>query len=446
MDNIHPDMFQPHFLTGAYHGPPLPVPTTTAHLVQVQQQQQQVPQPQPPQHPPQIALPQLPLAAAVVNRTLHKEHKLPLPLPLQTPTHAVDGEQQDSKVRMCEVCQLGFASVQQLKRHQETVHSEHKPHKCEYCEKSFKRKDKMQHHEQYVHLGIRFPCEFCEKNFTRRDHLKRHTAQFHTDDASVKKFKCELCDFDSVRKDKLIRHVKIKHDLIKPSALTPNCWFPCEFCEKTFTRKDHMKRHVFRFHTEEGRNPVKLKCPQCDYQSVRKDKINKHIKMKHMPQEPVMIASPSGVPQLQLPPPQLNITPPPRFPCEFCEKSFTRKDHMKRHVFRFHTEEGRNQEKLKCPHCDYQSVQKYKLNKHIKTKHQQQSVVPQPPVTAAAPPTATAPPPTTQPPPQLNITAPLRVTEAAAAAAAELSKAWLQQEGPPTQIDARLYQPIPMHF
>jgi len=404
MDNIHPDMFQPHFLTGAYHGPPLPVPpTTTAHLVQAAPQQQ-APQPQPTQHPPQIALPQLPLAAAVVNRTLQKEHKLPLPLPLPTPTHVADGEQQDSKVRMCEVCQLGFASVQQLKRHQETVHSEHKPHKCEYCEKSFKRKDKMQHHEQYVHLGIRFPCEFCEKNFTRRDHLKRHTAQFHTDDAS--------------------------------------CWFPCEFCEKTFTRKDHMKRHTFRFHTEEGRNPVKLKCPQCDYQSVRKDKINKHIKMKHMPQEPVMIASPTG-PQLQLPPPQLNITPPPRFPCEFCEKSFTRKDHMKRHVFRFHTEEGRNQEKLKCPHCDYQSVQKYKLNKHIKTKHQLQTVVPPPPVTVAQPAPA---PPTTQPAPQLNITAPLRVTEAAAAAAAELSKAWLQQEGPPTQIDARLYQPIPMHF
>ena len=51
----------------------------------------------------------------------------------------------------CDKCEKKFKRKDMLKRHTQTVHSDHQDFKCLQCEKRFKRKDKLRRHVKTMH-------------------------------------------------------------------------------------------------------------------------------------------------------------------------------------------------------------------------------------------------------------------------------------------------------
>ena len=53
--------------------------------------------------------------------------------------------------------------------------------------------------------------------------------------------------------------------------------FNCEECPATFVWKQHLKRPISTKHSN-----LSLTCYHCDYRSKRKDKMDRHLKTKHL--------------------------------------------------------------------------------------------------------------------------------------------------------------------
>ena len=83
-------------------------------------------------------------------------------------------------------------------------------------------------------------------------------------------FKCPYCVTGSSEETSIIEHLKEKHNKLM---------FACKLCKKLFSRKHDVKTHMTHVHGE-----FKLEnfqCPHCDYKTLRKGDLNKHIRNKH---------------------------------------------------------------------------------------------------------------------------------------------------------------------
>ena len=85
----------------------------------------------------------------------------------------------------------------------------------------------------------------------------------------------------------------------KPESVHNNVAFKCPHCDFETARKDKLKRHIESVH-----NNVAFKCPHCDFETARKDKLKRHIESVHN-----------------------NVA----FNCNQCEFVANRKDNLKRH-------------------------------------------------------------------------------------------------------------------
>ena len=89
--------------------------------------------------------------------------------------------------------------------------------------------------------------------------------------------------------------------------------FNCTFCNKVFTRRDNLHRHV-KTHGVEA--TVAITNPTVP------------------PPTPTIITNPTPLPQRWSPPPQ--PTPSEKFNCTICDKSYTTKRNLKRHLVQDH--------------------------------------------------------------------------------------------------------------
>ena len=106
----------------------------------------------------------------------------------------------------------------------------------------------------------------------------------------------------------------------------------CPICKKVFSRRDHMIRHKEEIHKI-------LSCPDCGEIICGKDLLKIHMLSVHS-------------------------TNPPKYKCEWCEKSFKQEQSLTRHNQEVHL--GRHYE---CSVCDATFTRKDKLDKHEKDKH-----------------------------------------------------------------------------
>lgn len=65
------------------------------------------------------------------------------------PTSIIDGK----KKWLCSLCHKFFSRKEHLKRHQTTMHTDHKPHQCVLCGASFARSDHLRLHRRKDHRG-----------------------------------------------------------------------------------------------------------------------------------------------------------------------------------------------------------------------------------------------------------------------------------------------------
>ena len=206
----------------------------------------------------------------------------------------------------------------------EHIKREHKPNDpvcywngCKSYGKVFSFKDNFYAHIRDVHAGIRrHQCKLCPSSFNKLDTLKDHE-RTHTGERT---FKCSICSASFKQRQALNRHV-LTHG---PKQ------FDCSICKKTFSRTEHLKTHM-KIHTREGLR----KCPNCDYESIVRSNLRKHMK--------------------------LHADCPSK--CPVCNETFPTKFDLNTHS-KTHRTGGH-----KCPFCDYATGKKSNLKSHIKTQH-----------------------------------------------------------------------------
>lgn len=94
--------------------------------------------------------------------------------------------------------------------------------------------------------------------------------------------------------------------------------------------------NIFGFDTS-GQQDVLMKCPHCDYRTVRKNHLKQHIR-RHTGERP--------------------------YSCPHCSKCFSLSNTLVCHI-RTHTGE----KPYACPHCTYRATQPTRLKLHIKNLH-----------------------------------------------------------------------------
>lgn len=119
----------------------------------------------------------------------------------------------------------------------------------------------------------------------------------------------------------------------------------CEICQKIYQDKQALYIHKRYTHMpDEEKTP----CTMCSYKTSRPSALKVHIKLKHSTQC--------------------------SFTCNLCERSYTRRDDLTRHIKRVHTntivtspKPIRNEECFLCPHCGQSYSSKKMLDSHLFT-------------------------------------------------------------------------------
>ena len=62
--------------------------------------------------------------------------------------------------------------------------------------------------------------------------------------------------------------------------------YPCKYCEKTLVSMEGLRRHQLYYHSEKyDENARLLYCDQCEYQSIGKYQLKRHIQSVHSKEE-----------------------------------------------------------------------------------------------------------------------------------------------------------------
>ena len=181
---------------------------------------------------------------------------------------------------------------------------------CSFCLLKFHDSFGRKKHEDTIHekKAGQYGCDQCEKSFTSENALK-----YHVDKHMKLKIVCDLCGFQSSSKGNLAMHKKIhiaetKHE--------------CDSCDKKFSNKQNLMRHEKEVHYARNVNvnyvedlddaKYIIKCEHCELKCKRYSDLKRHVASIHSSSK--------------------------SFQCLSCEKSFSRKDALARHMS-IHTEE-----------------------------------------------------------------------------------------------------------
>ena len=169
-----------------------------------------------------------------------------------------------------------------------------------------------------------FACTYCGKKFEKENYLQRHIVG-HTEGAH-----CVHCGKRYARKESLRKHVCNAAALSVKSETPQEGLLHCEFCGAGFTSEFYLARHMAA-HTGEH------SCVKCKRAFSRKESLLYHM--------------------TQCAPEQLKRDGVAVYPCNLCNKVFTRQVSLHNHM-KFH--DGR----FKCITCHRAFASQFSLDRH----------------------------------------------------------------------------------
>ncbi|KAI8482788.1 hypothetical protein Bbelb_394500 [Branchiostoma belcheri] len=275
--------------------------------------------------------------------------------------HSINQEKMDSNFR-CSFCRKKFSRRDNLKRH---LHSEHKEH-LDYTEENAQ---KTKCHTQPPPLT----CSLCQKTFKRKDNLKRHWRHVHKqqlDDAAVRAKKVN-CNKQHPPQEK-------------------QCWASLE--DNSSNNRLSEEEWPSLPHQGDGSTPASPKSspvnassipstpPTTEQSSLQQASPTQHAILCPQSASPKQSERPAAAEE------QLDYTEEntqktkchnqhPPLTCSFCQKTFKRKDNLKRHWRHVHKQQlddaAVRVKKAKCLHptCDHVFYHITTMLRHLEESH-----------------------------------------------------------------------------
>lgn len=209
-----------------------------------------------------------------------------------------------------------------------------------------------------------FICEICDAPFNRYDSLNEHIASMHS---TTESFMCNECDNVYPNQDCLQEHMKIHQsgmeaqqdlddlddDLVERRQYyrvhphRPTSKFVCDYCQKTLSSYYSMSVHMLSKHsTAEERERQGRSCIKCNRTFLSKKTLEKHHcamdSASKAKVEAKLMCSACGrlfsdgtmLKEHELI--HLGIVP---FKCDICQKQFTHKPYLRKHMRTVHARE-----------------------------------------------------------------------------------------------------------
>ena len=287
---------------------------------------------------------------------------------------ATSSEPPAKKSLKCDVTGCGetFQSPVKLEGHMRRFHTN--PYTCEYCHRKYTTKESLKHHVT-THTK-EHKCRVCGKYFSSIYVLKKHS-YLHTGE---RPYECSLCPMKFSAPYDLNAHVKIHNTdtpfLCKPCGLAyptlrlltyhkneakchSNDVFHCDQCEAKFRTHLQLTRHLL-----EHREERPYKCRVCQKGFKQLATLYSHKKV-HMVKEKKFICELCGAAFRDKSALTVHIrrhTGETLFTCEKCGKGFATRNTYFQHL-RVHDK------KYKCPQCNRMFSEKGYMNRHIKQTH-----------------------------------------------------------------------------
>ena len=162
--------------------------------------------------------------------------------------------------------------------------------------------------EQNALSLLELKCQFCRYTADCKSSLRRHMRRKHfrnSHDKSETKFKCEDCGNSYAHKRGLLQHQRLKHGRLSFSR------FECDYCNYMSIYKGHLRRHIRCKHLDvTDVSGAKYKCEKCGNAYFHKRTLRSH-KMYECNQKP-------------------------SFACNYCDHKASLKGNLFQHIKRRH--------------------------------------------------------------------------------------------------------------
>ena len=229
-------------------------------------------------------------------------------------------------------------------------------HVCEFCLSLFASRQAKKKHIEYYHTNQSlFNCSICHASFRTREGLASHEKAKHRE--SQGDFICTICDVKFENESSLKRHMKI----IDHDALT-KISYVCAKCDKIFktrrTLREHKRKLGHNVDTKEGKEQEKEKkfkkmnkCTEedCAFETSRPDSLLRHQRLVH------------GMFRKDFQAVNNTLADGGKWTCSKCGKTFTSVSEVRTHVIQC--------EEIRCEFCNKTYSLKHHLKRHIEKKH-----------------------------------------------------------------------------
>uniref|UniRef100_A0A665SZW5 C2H2-type domain-containing protein n=1 Tax=Echeneis naucrates TaxID=173247 RepID=A0A665SZW5_ECHNA len=224
-------------------------------------------------------------------------------------------------------------------------------YKCKFCTKTFFKSQNLRRHI-LTHNEVKpYRCKACDNSFSRYDHLKVHQAR-----CKGKKPRLEVC-IPKISLDDVGKGWQNKFNF---ETAEKQETFECTVCSSFFPSQPKLSRHVAMFHA------TKLfKCTRCDSSFTHEKSLKRHRRINKC--KKVTIERNASVP-MDTDPPKQNGTnqvhvatnrilqrikpslcnhyredhPEDAFTCHFCNKAYSVKKSLARHIRKWHQNERKD--------------------------------------------------------------------------------------------------------
>ncbi|XP_066983660.1 uncharacterized protein [Macrobrachium rosenbergii] len=284
-------------------------------------------------------------------------------------SHKRQVHQGQNALFQCQVCNMEFSGLQELKRHMMT-HSGASMYTCHLCGQGFSDRPSLKAHI-VTHGGSAErsnKCETCNIEFVSKSELTRHIVKYQgtcNPNKSAEGVRCATCGEDLANLEALKEHRRTAHPTPDLSAGSGKKGFECDYCGKTFNCRSNLRDHLVvhtgekpypcdicgksfsfihnmkthRLTHNEGRNEV---CPYCD--KAYKSKISLYYHMKK--------GNCRGLSTKEV--------PEGYHRCTDCLQMFASEDR-----FKCHKEKNICQVSHRCQHCGLRCSSETRLKNHL---------------------------------------------------------------------------------